>query len=349
MTKYFFFALITLALFTGVDCKNDKDIVDPPPVDDIQPGKRDYVWTVDTLYTKPGDIIYAVWRIWGSSPDNVWMIASADAGYQLWHYDGKKWTRDSTLFQISPSALYGFSKNDVWMSSRSTGANFWHYDGNKWSFYNEKIISNYDLTYIDDIWGDRPDNIFATGAAEKRNGGGYKGILMHFDGSAWNEVKLPDTRVQFQYIRKSSDNIYFFINAARYESTGDTLKIFTYKDGILTELLKNQFLIQVIALNKKIYININKKIYSVDNNLNLNLWKDFTETDFLGSIQGRTEKDFFSIGKKGLMHYNGTNFVTIYSASYFITGFAIFERDIFFGVDDYTTGRHIMVRGTLKE
>ena len=36
--------------------------------DNIAPGRRDYVWTVDTL----DGLISPRFRIWGSSPDDVW-------------------------------------------------------------------------------------------------------------------------------------------------------------------------------------------------------------------------------------------------------------------------------------
>ena len=44
------------------------------PVDDLKPGRRDYVWTVDTI-----PVADAVMKdMWGSSPTDIWICGDAD-------------------------------------------------------------------------------------------------------------------------------------------------------------------------------------------------------------------------------------------------------------------------------
>jgi hypothetical protein len=62
-----------------------------PPVDNIQPGKRNYVWGIDSI-SAPG--FPYLQSIWGSSPTDVWGAGfSEDLNDCLWHYDGKSWKR----------------------------------------------------------------------------------------------------------------------------------------------------------------------------------------------------------------------------------------------------------------
>src|SRR3990170_431779 len=76
-----------------------------------QPGRRDYTWTVDTL-----NIEAPAYKIWGSSPTDVWSInISPDLSNSFWHYDGSKWSTDGIFRLVSPHALFGFSNNNIYV------------------------------------------------------------------------------------------------------------------------------------------------------------------------------------------------------------------------------------------
>jgi hypothetical protein len=344
MSKIIFFSLFALLLFINADCKDD-----PIKPVDIKPGRRDYIWTVDTLFTRPGDIIYGIFRIWGSSPENVWMIATADAGYELWHYNGSNWLRDSMLLQIEPTALFGFSINDVWMSNISSGANFWHFDGVSWKFFSEQKVGNFGRVALQNINGTGSNNIYAVGFADTHPLGNiYKGIVFHFDGNKWNEVKIEEQRISYVEVFTNDNNL--FLSGTRYESGyPDTNKIFIYKNSKLYQIYSDIYFTNMTKIGNTIYVNYNKKIFVFDNDKGLILWKDFSSNNYLGGITGRSEKDIFGIGKSGLVHYNGTDLETIFPTSNnYLSSITLFESDIFFGIDDYSTGKHFMVRGTLK-
>ena len=70
MTKYIVIIISTLIFFINWDCKKN-----PVGPENIQPGRRDYTWTVDTLTVPNGDLFY-LFSLWGSSPTDIWAVGS---------------------------------------------------------------------------------------------------------------------------------------------------------------------------------------------------------------------------------------------------------------------------------
>lgn len=56
-------------------------------------------------------------RIWGSGPDDVWVVGSAGT---VLHWDGAAWSRSELGVQQSLVALWGSGPNDVWAAATST-------------------------------------------------------------------------------------------------------------------------------------------------------------------------------------------------------------------------------------
>jgi len=82
MKKHFFsFILISIFLLNSGCKKNATE----PISEDLQPGRRDYVWTVDTLNYPYNTIV----KIWGSSPTDVWAVSpGGDLDKTIFHFDG---------------------------------------------------------------------------------------------------------------------------------------------------------------------------------------------------------------------------------------------------------------------
>ena len=72
-------SLLSFLLLTAFSCKDD--VVTPP---ELQPGRRDYAWTVDTI-DAPGDTYY---RMWASSPTDVWATSPGDPSQAIAHFNG---------------------------------------------------------------------------------------------------------------------------------------------------------------------------------------------------------------------------------------------------------------------
>ena len=91
------------------------------PPEGGNPGKSEYVWTIDTI-TSPGSMQTTMRDVWGSSPNDVYVVGHNELGtYKMFHCDGHSWQRvmlaASEGGQISHpfalSAVSGFSSNDI--------------------------------------------------------------------------------------------------------------------------------------------------------------------------------------------------------------------------------------------
>jgi hypothetical protein len=103
--------------------------------------------------------------MWGSSPDNIWAVASG-ASYKdcLWHYDGKKRIKSSQLLSSAVYTLFGFNADDIWAGDGYS--TIWKYNGNKWYKFTELSLSGYDNVIISSIYGKNPHYIYAVGFAQ---------------------------------------------------------------------------------------------------------------------------------------------------------------------------------------
>ena len=187
----FFAALLCLAACA----EKPTQIVTPDPPTLGTPGKRDYVWTVDTLYYPYGEQT-SMESIWGSSATNVYAAGHEASGSSasMWKYDGKSWQKvglntqhggviegpfdlhsvqgfDSTTIYAVGSRLYQtFSQTFPFMLDSSFIIKF---DGKQWR--EEQLPARAeDLTCLT---CDSKQNIWC---------GGYRGSIYHFDGLRWS-------------------------------------------------------------------------------------------------------------------------------------------------------------------
>jgi len=103
-----FFSFLAMTLLTLNTCS------DNPITDDTQPGRRDYTWTADTLWTEDR---FGIADMWGSSPNSIWMVAlGASAKDCLWYYDGVKWARSKQILSPGLTTVFGVSSADIWIA-----------------------------------------------------------------------------------------------------------------------------------------------------------------------------------------------------------------------------------------
>lgn len=94
-----------------------------PKNNDFIPGKRDYIWTIDTLQYHPGGQTLLT-SLRGSSSTNVYAVShDAHAGNAtMWHFNGEKWDIVGLLpaygGQIEGpydlQAIYGFDSTNIY-------------------------------------------------------------------------------------------------------------------------------------------------------------------------------------------------------------------------------------------
>ncbi|MCH7974860.1 MAG: hypothetical protein IH949_13445 [Bacteroidetes bacterium] len=314
--------------------------------DNSLPGRRDYVWTVDTLNIP----FTTLQRIWGSSPQDVWAIGpGGDADKTIYHFNGVNWETDGISRPLAPTAIFGFAPDNVWIGGN--GGEFWHYDGQNWNKHSTLTIENYPGISIENIWGDSPNNIYAVGFAE--NSETYKSVIANYDGVKWQNVETSAMRNSFIKIQrgtKTSSN-YFVLGIRIEQFFEDTSYIYEFDGVKLNEIYKGLANSNEIGgienINGEVYFLKGNKIYKYANNtfhLFLNINKP-------AAIWGRNNKDIILGKLDGIAHYNGTDIQYIYQfGNQGISVFtaAIFEKEIFVLAYDFNNALNLIFRGKLN-
>ncbi|MGW2329619.1 hypothetical protein ACWC5C_28230 [Streptomyces sp. NPDC001700] len=136
----------------------------------------------------------------GTGPNDLWAIGRKDGvstgTYHVHHYDGTKWSSDlhpdtkrmhiSDAEAVSRTSLWGAGAtlNDGWHPSVT------HWDGQRWDTTTftdiEGSFSAVDVRSENDIW--------AVGSRDKNTvPADYQPLAMHYDGTKWSEVPVPET------------------------------------------------------------------------------------------------------------------------------------------------------------
>ena len=338
----FVLAFLSAFLLTN-SCDNPSEPNDPPP------GRRDYVWTVDTI--NPGYDYASLGRIWGSSAADVWAVGDGDALFRMWHYDGYKWTNyykeaTNSLEVITPTSIWGTANYNVWMGSANS--TMWRYNGTQWSLYGEYKVVGYDRVIINNFDGISSNDIYGVGATDVYNSNTYKAVVMHYDGARWSFINVPDTKVSLGTVAVESKSGVLVTSGTVYDPSGFVAKVYSWDGKELKELLSGSGWSFVTKLNNEIFATLGRKIYKYSNK-QLTLWKDNTGTGINGNIVcGRSRNDFFIGGYGGMLHYNGTDFSTIYPTNLTIQRGITFEKDVFFIGKDYSNMKNYIIHGQLK-
>jgi hypothetical protein len=338
---------IISTLIFNFSCKKSNPIESD---ENIQPGSRDYEWTVDTLNIPFNTLT----RIWGSSPNDIWATGGGGGLDQtIWHFDGTKWSTDHISRPIVPTSIFGFGTNDVWLGGNA--GLIWHYDGSHWNQQTKFDIQNYPSTGLENIWGESPDNVYAVGYAA--DGKSYKGIIFHYDGAKWQEVKIPSIKINFVKIRRAKeDNPNYYLLGLTSNLNEDSTRIYEFDGKNIREIYAGRSIVEEYGnfeiIGGKIYFQQGRSIYRY-NEIQFSLIYYVNEQNFGLSYGGRSMKDLFLRMYDGIAHYNGTDVQYVYRLTNYniaIDGnFLVFEKDVFFMADNRSNGLNYIIRGKIKE
>ncbi|MDP1964947.1 MAG: hypothetical protein Q8K93_22415 [Reyranella sp.] len=213
LTKLFAIILLPL-LFTAVSCNKPTEPTDTPP------GRRDYVWSVDTIPVKNS----VMKDMWGSSPSDIWICGDGDDRRQsLWHYDGKSFNPYNEYI-VSATSFCGFAQNNIWMSTAY--GRIYHYDGFNWKIDSVFTMEGYDDVIIQQLCGTSPNNIYATGMAVNLDE--YKGIILQYDGKKWTNLNIPNIPVNLYNIQYSREDNHFFLSGAHFDNSETSERLYTF-------------------------------------------------------------------------------------------------------------------------
>ncbi len=333
----FFFSSFLFTLL--ISCNNNP--IEPEP----QPGRRDYVWTVDTI--NPGNESLYLVRIWGSSASDVWAIgASSWTATSIWRFNGKQWRTDSIPRYVQPFAIFGIYNNEVWLGNANS--TIWKYNGSQWYRFGEYKVSGYDRVNINYFDGTSSNNIYGVGFADVYNSNIAKAVIMRYDGSDWRFMNVPETKVSLETVAIEVKSNVLVMSGTVFDPSGFIAKVYCWDGKELKELLSGSGYSFVTKLGEEIFATHASKIYKYTNK-QLLLWKDNTGKGISGNIIcGRSRNDFFIGGNDGIAHYNGADFTTIYQTSLAVRRGFIFEKDVFFIANDFTNGKNLIIHGQLK-
>ena len=316
---------------------------DDPP---LEPGPRNYTWQVDTIYTDPGGFID---NIWGTSPTDVWAVLG-NGVETLWHFDGKDW--EPWLERVGP-ALYsidGSDKENVWIGGND--GKIFNFNGSAWSLtftYSPDSLKNPDIVDIQVVSN---SDIYAIGYAIPEGASSWVSFVLHFDGKNWKEVFVSDFKVLFT--RLLMDGVKPIIRGVkRAEDGDDELLIYKYEKNELREIISGtRSVVRSISMNK-----IKKDIYSYtgttisklkDNKFEVFL--NFPNVEEIVRIDGRHEKDLFIHSWDKTFHYNGENLqLMLEDLPRNVFRAALYEKEVFFTIRDYTNGTNLIYHGTLTD
>lgn len=333
----------------------------------LQPGPRDYTWTLDTLKDGPLNVLTG---IWGSSPTDVWVVGpSGTINDMLWHYDGKSWIPwfpyHKQTWACVPASIYGFSANDVWIGGDSwgTGAELGHWNGNAWGDYfnYDPSPDTFSFVSVQGIWGPSPEDVYACGVMGYSpkyvpQGTSMRGFLLHYDGTTWRQIAVGDSGCQYQFVRVKGERGTIFVQEYRgsqvsndsavtniYELEGNCLnKIYSFTGYSIG--------CRISFVGQDIYFPFGSDVFTYSNGA---FTKQFTVTlpNWYQYLTGRNSEDILLSMKDGVVQFNGTDFQYVYqwqAGQYFIPDAAVFDKDVFVLLNraDYS---NFVLHGTVKQ
>ena len=315
--------------------------------EELEPGRRDYVWTADTLVLEMSDFQ----SIWGSSPADVWVGTFRNG--ENFHYDGETWIEHNEI-GTSGYALYGFSEDDVWIGGDD--GRIWHYDGSKWEEHFRYVDPKFRFATIRDFIGLNSNDIYAVGVTFCE--GDYnewthdqRAFILHYNGYQWEERFFADFQSQFTRIEKSSEK-YFILNVTVDNMHGDTTSVFLFNrsNSTLVKILYETTIENINIINEQLYIIMNNQIYLYTDNKLIEL-NTPSILDTIHQIYGRHKNDLLIRTRNSIIHYNGTDIKNLYSFdnewTYSAGGAIIFEKEIFFCCSDYINNKFFILKGKL--
>lgn len=342
-----------LSLYTILISCNSNPLEEPISAEELlQPGRRDYNWEEFVLEPLENYRV-SLSSMWGATPNNIWACGQAYlAKSQVWHFNGTTWAESGDLVpDRDQTAVWGSSANDIWMSNE-VGKMF-HFDGKEWTEKTQLKVDWYEYVLVNQIWGVSANEIYAAGfcfqpiPTSPDQNYAY-GVVFKYDGIQWKQIKLPIKYIDFGFVRKDKDKILY---VAAFNASTWIGEIYSYDGVSFKKLLTLNYIPNFETIGGYVYTQKEQKLYRLSNG-DYTEWKDLTGTNFNGGILGaRSIKDFFARSKNGIGHYNGTNFVQVYSLAprVYVPATLLFEKDVFFLMPDYNINKTRILHGKLKD
>lgn len=328
-----------IVLILTISCKEEIINIEEPLA-----GRRDYVWSADTLKLPRGEFA-SLAGIWGSNPNDLWATARGSSNqYRLWHYSNDKWNNIEIGFPLlDGTELFGFN-NKIWLGT--TFGIIAYYNGTSWTS-SENLSPVGERLIIQRIWGTSETDLYAFGFLDKLDRTGYRGCILKYNGIKWNFLDIDKLSLNFLTMGYDKEARKYFLHA--YQSEKELQFIYELNGNKLTKLFESKEETKVFNMNNHAYFMVGKKIYKCNKYGELYVWKDFESASiFAGILEGRSEKDIFTINWGGIGHYNGEDLAWLFKTDLWFMDSIIFENEIIVACKNFQTGVNAIVRGELK-
>ena len=348
----FLLALSTLLMLFVITLTQCSPGVDPPEDQPNQPGRRDYVWSVDTILN------YAYMnKLWGSSPTDVWAIGQpGNFSKSIWHFDGVQWTTDGIFRFFVPHSIWGFAKNDIYIGAMN--GEIWQYDESGWKQTAKLTKDGSTQIVFDNMWGDSPNSLFAFGAYTDANYLYNNSVIAHYTNNNWIMLNTDGlTGIVERFYKNKTDGKFYIqtykIGGGQYP---DSTLIYEYTQGKYNKIYGSIWThgqqADISLINGEVYFVLGSEIAKRINN-QFQTYLKVDNPNFYQRIWGRNSKDIFLLMTDGLAHYNGTNIEYLF---YFnrlrtqipIGGVTLFNDEVFFLAAESQTGLYLIYHGKLN-
>ncbi len=345
---YSSFLLLLISLFLlYLSCSSPTD-----SIDNLKPGRRDYVWTVDTL----DGLNSPRFRMWGSSPTDVWATTTSNWEVSISHFNGNQWNSYGVPGIIQPNAIYGFSSTDIFLGDEN--GKIWKYNGSNWNLFAELTKDGHSNIVFSNIWGENINLLYATGAYPEENGGYNMSVIGNYFNRSWTILNTDELYGIVTRMYKNFPDNKIYLQVIGGQNLTDSTKIYEYINGEYQKLYGNIWTqglqTDISLINGEVHFILGNTIAKRRDNQFQTLLQ-VNNPNFYQRIWGRNSKDIFLLMTDGLAHYNGSDIEYLFHFTFGqatpwtqIFGAALFENEVFFLVDEPPTGLSLVYRGRLK-
>lgn len=117
--------------------------------------------------------------VWGSGPDDVYVVGGFPDQGTIQHFDGTDWSEETVPTVPILVWIYGFGPDDIW--TVGAGGGVLHRSGGSW-----EQVDVGTTTDIWGVWGSGPQDVWMVGG----NVNTGEPLLIHYDGTGFTPVAL---------------------------------------------------------------------------------------------------------------------------------------------------------------
>ena len=307
------FALIVLSFFMNIGCKEKPTETH----EDINSNRRDFSWSVDTLYYTPDSLSSGDTKIYDMSGVNdttIFAVGQDEWGGRgsLWKFDGTNWRRVKLFAEEGGTFTQALSLSSILVFS----------ERNIYSF-GDHYYSN----------SSPPPNFI------------HSAMAIHFDGIQWKETTVPRGEIMYNNISYSPNDFYVGGTNGQlfHYSNGiwivDTISLSQfpqlplYNINVLSYTLKGIYLntIQFNPNSGILYYQI--LLHNKDSTILIDSTNSQSQKWGLNYLWSSPQGTIFSAGNDGIFKFTGKEWIKIFSAEIFSSISGTADNDIFaFGV-----------------